>query len=113
MNPFDAYTTLEAHPGLGDDEIKQRHRDLSRRHHPDKEGGDSERFVQVQQAFALVRTAPVRRLLAARLSGLGELCAECKGRGVVVHRKGYRTIGSTPCEPCRRTGYVERRSRTG
>lgn len=109
MNPFEAYTTLEAHPAMGDQEIKQRHRDLSRRYHPDRPGGDGEKFVEVQEAFSLVRTAPVRRLLTARLSGLGDICSECKGRGVVVHRKGYKTLGSTPCEVCRRTGYMERR----
>lgn len=111
MNIFDTYLVLDCHPGLGDAEIRTEHRALSRRYHPDRPGGDQEKFVEVQQAFQLIATAKDRATLRTRFQGLGEPCPTCDERGYIRQYKRFQLVSVQPCSTCRRTGYVERARR--
>ena len=57
MNP---YTILEIIPQASDEEIKKKFRTLAQRFHPDRVGGDEEKFKQVNLAYAIL-SDPVRR----------------------------------------------------
>lgn len=109
MNPFNTYLVLDILPCSGDDDIKAAHRRLSRQHHPDREGGDAEKFVLVQQAFAMVRDAKARRVLREQLRSMGDECESCRGTGEIKTVRKFQVVGSAPCEWCRRTGYHERK----
>jgi hypothetical protein len=49
-----ALALLGLPPQAGPDEVKQRFRELARRHHPDA-GGDSERFIELMSAYDRLR----------------------------------------------------------
>lgn len=51
MNPYDA---LGVQPDADAQEIKRAYREKAGKTHPDKEGGDTEAFQQVQKAYALL-----------------------------------------------------------
>lgn len=106
MNLFSAYSVLGVHPGCSDIEIKSRHRILSQMYHPDRDGGNPERFMEVQEAFRMIKDAPARRLLATQLMGLGRVCPVCDGRGFTRKQKKFVAVSKTPCDHCGSCGYV-------
>jgi curved DNA-binding protein CbpA len=57
MNP---YTILEISPQASDEEIKKKFRVLAQRYHPDRVGGNEEKFKQVNLAYSIL-SDPVRR----------------------------------------------------
>jgi len=57
MNPYDI---LEVSPQASDEEIKKKFRILAQRYHPDRTGGDEEKFKQVNLAYSIL-SDPVRR----------------------------------------------------
>lgn len=50
----DYYETLGVERGATQDEIKRAYRKLAHQHHPDKEGGDEERFKDVNEAYQVL-----------------------------------------------------------
>ncbi len=50
-NPYD---TLGVDKDATPDEIKKAYRDKSKQHHPDKEGGDEDKFKEVSAAMAII-----------------------------------------------------------
>lgn len=54
------YDTLGVTKSASDAEIKASYRELVTKYHPDRQGGDAERFRQVQKAFSAVRTPEKR-----------------------------------------------------
>jgi curved DNA-binding protein CbpA len=59
MNPYDI---LEISPQASDEEIKKKFRTLAQRYHPDRVGGDEEKFKQVNLAYSIL-SDPVRKKL--------------------------------------------------
>jgi curved DNA-binding protein CbpA len=57
MNP---YTILEISPQASDEEIKKKFRVLAQRYHPDRVGGNEEKFKQVNLAYSILND-PVRK----------------------------------------------------
>lgn len=51
----DHYTTLGVEKGASADEIKKAYRQLAHKYHPDKEGGDEEKFKEVNSAYQVLR----------------------------------------------------------
>jgi len=47
----DAYSTLGVQRGATDEEIKRAYRKLAAKHHPDKEGGNTAKFQEIQGAY--------------------------------------------------------------
>ena len=58
--PIDPYRALGVRREATDAEIKAAHRKLAKRFHPDKEGGDRERFLKVQEAYRVL-SDPLQR----------------------------------------------------
>jgi DnaJ-class molecular chaperone len=108
VNLFDAYDILGCHPAMSDLEIKSRHRILSQMYHPDRDGGDSEKFMAIQESYRAVRGLEARKLLATRLQGLGDPCISCSGRGWVKTGPGFTTKVKVSCRECRGCGYIPR-----
>lgn len=48
---MDAYTTLGVAQGASDEEIKKAYRKLAAQHHPDRAGGDTAKFQEIQSAY--------------------------------------------------------------
>lgn len=57
----DPYRILGVLRGADQDQIKAAHRRLAKRFHPDRSGGDEQRFLAVQEAYQLLAD-PARRL---------------------------------------------------
>ena len=57
MNP---YTILEITPQASDEEIKNKFRMLAQKYHPDKIGGNEEKFKQINLAYSIL-SDPVRK----------------------------------------------------
>jgi curved DNA-binding protein len=47
----DAYETLGVPRGASDEEIKRAYRKLAAQHHPDKQGGNTQKFQEIQSAY--------------------------------------------------------------
>ncbi|MDQ3937278.1 MAG: J domain-containing protein, partial [Chloroflexota bacterium] len=62
----DPYRALGVARGASDAEIKAAHRALAKRYHPDAPGGDTRRFVLVQEAYLLLSDPLLRREWDAR-----------------------------------------------
>jgi hypothetical protein len=56
----DHYGTLGVRPGAGLNEIRKAYRSLAKLHHPDRAGGDSERFKRIALAYQVLSTAHLR-----------------------------------------------------
>ena len=50
----DHYTTLGIERGASDEEIKKAYRDLAHKYHPDKEGGNEDKFKEVNSAYQVL-----------------------------------------------------------
>jgi len=57
MNPYDI---LETSPQASDEEIKKKFRILAQQFHPDRSGGNEEKFKQINLAYSIL-SDPVRR----------------------------------------------------
>jgi DnaJ-class molecular chaperone len=55
-----AYETLGVPKGASDEEIKRAYRKLATQHHPDKQGGNTAKFQEIQSAYETL-SDPVKR----------------------------------------------------
>jgi len=65
----DPYRALGVARGATDAEIKAAHRKLAKRYHPDGSGGDTKRFLSVQEAYRVLSDPLLRRDWDARHAG--------------------------------------------
>lgn len=61
MNKRDYYEVLGVSKGASDDEIKKAFRRLAVQHHPDKEGGNEEKFKEINEAYDVLKDAQKRK----------------------------------------------------
>lgn len=61
MTAKQAREVLGAGPLAGPAELRRAFREAAKRAHPDRKGGDAERFRQVVEAYHILQTAPVPR----------------------------------------------------
>ncbi|EKE20926.1 MAG: hypothetical protein ACD_7C00427G0002 [uncultured bacterium] len=50
----DYYKTLGIEKGASEEEIKKAYRKLAHKHHPDKEGGDEDKFKEINEAYQVL-----------------------------------------------------------
>lgn len=53
----DYYKILDLSKNASQDEIKRRFRELAHKHHPDKNGGDAEKFKEINEAYQVLGNA--------------------------------------------------------
>ena len=54
FNMTDFYTTLGVSKGASQEEIKKAYRKLAHQHHPDKQGGDENKFKEINEAYQVL-----------------------------------------------------------
>jgi len=111
VNIFQAYPALGVHRQSDDGDIKAAHKRLAMKYHPDRPDGDPVRFMEVQQAYELLKGVPPLGRIR-QLEILGEGCDACSTSGIKAKRKGYRVISVSACERCKGAGYIERETRS-
>ncbi len=57
----DYYDILGVGKGASDDDIKKAFRKLAHQYHPDKPGGDAEKFKEINQAYQVLGDAEKRK----------------------------------------------------
>lgn len=107
MDLFTAYPVLGVHRQSDEAAIKAAHKRLAMQYHPDREGGDHAKFIEVQQAYETLKgVAPLQRI--RQLEFLGEGCDSCNTSGILAKRKGYRVVSVAACPKCQGVGYLPR-----
>ena len=57
----DYYKILGIDKGASPEEVKRRFRELAHKHHPDKQGGDAEKFKEINQAYQVLSSPEKRK----------------------------------------------------
>lgn len=108
MSRFKDYQLLGVHRESTDAEIKAAYRDKCGALHPDRNGGDAEQFVPVAQAYARIKTAPLRKEHTEWMQFMGRVCMTCDGLGVKKKGKGFKLVVVGACTDCGGSGYKEK-----
>lgn len=85
----------ETEPTMG--ELDARWRELRSALHPDREGGDADKFAEAKQAYDVLH----KHLNRPRI------CNHCNGHGTTLWQKGFTTL-HRKCTHCDGTGEVRR-----
>lgn len=76
-------------------QVNQAWRDARSRLHPDREGGDADKFDRARKAYDLLHRHVTRP----------RVCPDCLGEGKTSHARGF-TVLKLPCSRCRGTGEI-------
>jgi curved DNA-binding protein CbpA len=87
MNP---YEVLEVHKADTIETIKQQYRKLSKKYHPDKEGGDKEKFAELASAWEILKD-PKRRKAFDHF-GILKTGAEIKKKAEALLQQVFQTL---------------------
>jgi hypothetical protein len=80
----DPYRVLGIPHGASQAVVLEAYRRLSKRHHPDREGGSDERFMEIQRAYETLRARPEPPgTLEERLAALERELRESAKRGPI------------------------------
>jgi len=105
---FDYYKILGCTRASSQEELKDAHRRLSRKYHPDMGSEDKAAFSLVQRAWQALRTPILRANHTSLLISMGDACPDCDRRGVRLRQKSFRLTLRLPCPTCGGCGYVAR-----
>lgn len=102
---FHAFKVLGVHLYSTDEEIKESHRRLAMKYHPDRGGTDTGQFIEIQQAYERLKgVAPLQRIRLLEI--LGIRCGTCAARGTRAKQKGWATRTLEICGVCGGAGYT-------
>jgi DnaJ-class molecular chaperone len=102
------YQVMGLHRSSKPEEVKARWRQLSWELHPDRAGGDSDKYAAVTSAYAVLGDPKIRAEYNARLDITTAPCATCKGQGCTWKQKGFTQKTAAVCGTCQGTGRVAR-----
>ena len=100
-----AYQTLGVHRESTSAEIHDAWRRLAQEHHPDRFPERAAKAVELNVAYAQIKTPLDRSQYNNLLELCYTYCKECKGKGVRSKQKGMAKV-KTRCEPCHGSGVV-------
>jgi len=102
------YAILELPPGATREELHARGKSLSGLWHPDRaDGGDVERYKELQEAYAVLKNDEARALYDRRLRMDGVNCPACAGAGRVQRTLSFTRTTQELCAACAGTGRKE------
>lgn len=101
------YLVLGLYPSSTDYELRNRYRELTRKHHPDI-GGDAAFFAEVTEAGSTLCDPDRRRDYDRRMTILMDPCPKCAGEGVTRTQVSITSITTRRCAVCQGAGYHER-----
>ena len=104
--PLTHYQVLGVAPALLLDEIHAHYRRLAIELHPDKQGGDEEKFKAVALAWGVLKNKELRKQYDAKLFLERQACSVCQGAGLRSGFKGKRYEKNVPCQNCSGAGFV-------
>jgi hypothetical protein len=91
--PKDPYRVLGVPHGASPAVVLEAYRRLSKLHHPDREGGSDERFVEIQRAYETLRARPEPPgSLEERLAALERELRENAQRGPVRDARADQVV---------------------
>lgn len=89
MDMSEAFVVLGLPGNPTSQEIKSSFRKLAALYHPDREGGDAQKFIEIRTAYEI----------AANYVPDDELCPSCFGTGKITHTHGWSSI-KVSCPVC-------------
>ena len=81
------HTILGISPGAGRDEIKAAYRRLAKQYHPDHDGGDTEKFKNIQEAYSMLAGDPGSAESNDSKAGYGSYGPGRQGIRIRVHTR--------------------------
>jgi DnaJ-class molecular chaperone len=98
------YETLDVRPASTAAEIRAAFLALADKHHPDKPGGDGDKFAGIAAAYSVLKDEFARRAYDATLRLLDTPCKPCNGKGMVWFSLGFTGGHYEDCKSCGGSG---------
>jgi DnaJ-class molecular chaperone len=93
------YERLGVAETASSEEIRQRRKVLAGQLHPDRDHGDAQRMVEVNQICAVLLDPTARKLYDAHSGLWKSVCVVCGGLGKLSRKRGFKTV-EVPCDSC-------------
>ena len=116
------YDRLNLSPNCSEEEIKKAYRIFALKHHPDKNGGNDEKFKEISEAYEVLIDSKKRAKYDKRgmksLQASGEQPTQqipvpctleelyCEGQKEVIYTEKYPCLVCTRCNQCDGRGFV-------
>lgn len=104
--PPTLYEVLDMPPGSEAVDLKERYRQLAIKHHPDKKGGDHDKFCGITEAGSILLDTDRRKVYDAKLRLTRVVCPKCDGDGRQFIQMGFTARQARRCPGCKGVGYV-------
>jgi len=110
VEKFNSYRLLGVHRDSSDKQIKEAYYRQAGDLHPDRVGGDAEKFMTLAAAYRDIKSAGQRAALAELMAFAALACGKCSARGYVKTRSkaGTELLACADCGGC---GYVPKQVR--
>lgn len=99
------FKVLNLTPVATDSEIKDAYRQISLRVHPDGSESDIQKFLEVKEAYEVLKDPASRAKHIRQMKMTMRECPVCCGQGVVWKQKGFTQRGALICAACDGAGY--------
>ena len=86
----DYYSVLGVSKGASNDEIKKAYRKLAHKHHPDKQGGNEEKFKEINEAYQVLSDSQKR----SQYDQHGQTFEQAQSQGGFSGFEGFRDFSS-------------------
>lgn len=86
----DYYNILGVSKDASDDEIKKAYRKLAHKHHPDKQGGDEQKFKEINEAYQVLSDKKKRQ----QYDQFGQTFEQAQSQGGFSGFEGFRDFSS-------------------
>lgn len=103
MNPW---RVLGVHQKSSDEDVQAAFHKLAKKWHPDKRGGDKQRFAEAAMAYGLLKTRTARRKFLDLSPLYGQRCPTCLGAGGKSKTKSITEKEFISCNTCHGAGYL-------
>lgn len=103
INPW---KVLGVHRKSTDEEIQEAFHKQARKYHPDMKKGNEDKFKLFNEAYQMIKTKSLRRVLLDKTLGNCAECSKCAGAGVTTKSKGLTGKIYSACNGCGGSGLI-------